>query len=379
LTGYVKSVSLDDLTAQLSTVATQVEEITSALADTFATDEAKADMRAIVTNLRDSTSSLKQILEGNQSQINTLVSRLNNIAGTVDNITTSRESDLNEMIINLKDMSASMKSFSGNLDGLLSEEQEDVAQTITNLRDLTAKAQVAVDNINRITQDAYDGKGTIGMLLSDNETRDSLKNTITTLGDMVDKANRITVTLEGGYEYLSELEDNRGRFDVKIQPSPQRYYLLGVANNPAGTTSKSLRQVWVDGPGGTSYYTEREYNTKENPVVFSLQYAYIFNKLITARGGLFDSQLGFAVDVHPLMDDMERLKLTMQASDFDRDDGTYFKFNTRYRFMDNFFVQAGWDDIGTGHSNFTAGGGIIIRDDDIKSLIGSMPMPSMGQ
>jgi phospholipid/cholesterol/gamma-HCH transport system substrate-binding protein len=96
--------------------------------------------------------------------------------------------------------------------------------------------------------------------------------------------------------------------------------------------------------------------------------------MFTIRGGLIESSIGFGFDIKPF--ENHNLYLTLEASNFFRDTyGTYGKLNAKYYFLDNFFVQTGWDDLFSSRSSYSVGVGVNFIDNDIKYLLSSVPLP----
>ncbi|MDR2104784.1 MAG: hypothetical protein LBP51_03405, partial [Deferribacteraceae bacterium] len=335
--------------------------------------------KEIIANLNETTKSLNTIVSKNEQAVNEIIANIKNVTDTLDNALKDKDEEISRIVDNFADLSDNLKSFSKDLDAILNGEKDNISQSIANIRDLTDKAAITVENLNKITTDAYEGKGTLGMLLADNETRDKLKDTINTLSDMTAKANKLVLEIETGFESITAFGDYRGRFDIRLRPNDRKFYLAGVSNNPIGSTKNTRTYIAGSATPGVpfTYYEDKE-EVRESPLVFSLQYAMLFNDgMFTLRGGLFDSRLGFGVDYKPI--DSQKLYLTLEASDFYRTHyGAYGKANLKYYFLEHFFVQAGWDDMFSGaRSSFTVGGGITFIDDDIKYVITSVPLPSM--
>jgi phospholipid/cholesterol/gamma-HCH transport system substrate-binding protein len=369
--------SMEDITEKVDQIADQVNEFTHSLNELFTSES--SNIREIIKNLNETIKSLNSIVNKNEEAINDIISNVKTVTDTLEAALGDKDKEISDMVDNFAALSDNLKQFSEDLEAILSGEKDNLSQSIANIRDLTDKASVTIDNLNKITSDAYEGKGTLGMLLADNETRDKLKGTINSLADMTTKANNLVIEIETGFESLTAFGDYRGRFDVRLRPNDRKFYLAGVSNNPVGTVKNTRTYIAGSGTPGVpfTYYEEKE-EIRESSLVFSLQYAMLFNGgMFTLRGGLFDSRLGFGADFKPF--DSQKLYLTFEASDFYRTHyGTYGKANLKYYFLDNFFVQAGWDDMFSGaFSSFSVGGGITFIDDDLKYVITSVPLPSM--
>ncbi|MDR2883798.1 MAG: MlaD family protein [Deferribacteraceae bacterium] len=341
---FLQPATMDDLIRKVSDIGEQVDIFVTALNETFATEEGKENLSATLRNLRGTTERLNEILSDNQNDIRLLVA-------------------------NLQEASASIKDLSAKLDGILTEEDENIRTSIANFRDIS-------DDISKITTDAYDGKGTVGMLLSDNLTRDKLKEAIDGISNMVGKADKLVLKLEGDIEYLTDSDNYQGSFSGRLIPSESHYYYFGVGSRAFGRTSTKVTSYSYANDPTKADYIESKEETEEDSLVFSLQYALMFDRLIGARAGLLDNRIGFGFDMYPLRND--DLTLTFEASDFFREDyGMHMKGKVKWAFMEHLFLQAGWDEIGNRRNSFYIGGGIRVEDNDLKYLIGSVPIPGV--
>ncbi len=101
-----------------------------------------------------------------------------------DTITTTvAESDINDVIKNLADISASIKDVIGN-----PETKEDLKKIVSNMKDATS-------NISDITAKLNHGEGTLGKLMNDETLYNDVKDSSKTMKDVADKINKGEGTL----------------------------------------------------------------------------------------------------------------------------------------------------------------------------------------
>jgi phospholipid/cholesterol/gamma-HCH transport system substrate-binding protein len=79
--------------------------------------------------------------------------------------------NLQETIANIKETSVSFKKSSLTLDSVLNKTDD----TMTDLHAVSEKAGKAADSIQKLSKNAAEGKGPLGMLVNDKETADNLK------------------------------------------------------------------------------------------------------------------------------------------------------------------------------------------------------------
>ena len=112
----------------------------------------------------------------------------------------------------------------------------------------------------------------------------------------------------------------------------------------------------------------------EDQIKFSAQIAKRFHDA-TLRGGIIESTGGFGVDYYLFND---RLKLTLEAFDFDKKRNPRVKTAATYNINKYFFVTGGYDDVisKVGGESLFIGAGFHFEDEDIKYLLTSAPIPT---
>jgi phospholipid/cholesterol/gamma-HCH transport system substrate-binding protein len=79
--------------------------------------------------------------------------------------------NLQETLANIKETSASFKKSSLTLDSVLKKTDE----TMADLHTVSEKAGKTADSLQKLSKNAVEGKGPLGMLVNDKETADNLK------------------------------------------------------------------------------------------------------------------------------------------------------------------------------------------------------------
>ncbi len=105
-------------------------------------------------------------------------------------------------------------------------------------------------------------------------------------------------------------------------------------------------------------------------------YAHRFFDNFYFRIGLLESDFGVGADLFPIKKN-RNLELKLDVYDFpdkDEDRNAAVKAYAKYKFLENFFVTGGVDDIAnSGTRTLFLGGGVEFNDDDLKYLLGSVP------
>jgi phospholipid/cholesterol/gamma-HCH transport system substrate-binding protein len=155
---------------------------------------------------------------------------------------------------------------------------------------------------------------------------------------------------------------------VKLQPQPDKYYLLEVVDDPAGKTTSTTTKTTIERPEGGYTIDETQTETDENKLKFSLLFAKDFGPL-TFRGGLMESQGGAGLEYR--LPWGRPASLGLDSWDFGRDEGgPHLKLTGKLALYKDVFLTAGVDDIANeSRRSVFLGGGILFSDEDLRQLL----------
>ena len=374
---------IDKLLSELGSIAGDVMEVTASLKKTVGSAEGEENLRAIIDNTRIITEDLSRIVKQNDAKLNLMVDNLSEASmemrrafaslnsivdkidrgeGTIGQLVENKEAfdNLNQTLASLRDITDKINRGEGSIGKLVNEggTVDNLEQTLASLRDITSR-------INR-------GEGSIGKLINDEDTVDNLNASLKSVETSMEGIDRFVSKSEQfrtflGYrgEYLFDEGEGKGYLSLTIQPKEDYYYILGFVADPRG--ERSVTETTV---GGVT--TKRE-KWEKDELLFTAQIGKRF-KDIAFRGGIFESTGGVGVDYFALDD---RLQLTFEAFDFDSDRNAHLKAYAEYRLLKHLYLSAGWDDFISDEGNESPFVGMAIRfeDEDLKYLLGSVPIP----
>jgi phospholipid/cholesterol/gamma-HCH transport system substrate-binding protein len=279
--------------------------------------------------------------------------------------------------------------------------REDFQGLLVSMRAAAGSAEKAADTLTKILAKVDEGKGTIGRLVNDEKTVDQVDAALKDIDGIAAKINsgqgslgrlvtddtlvkKLESTADSaqrmlgvndrmrfflGYrgEYLERPTAFKSYVTVKLQPRPDKYYLLEVVDDPEGKTTITKTKTTIQQPDGTFVINETEEETRDDKLLFSLLFAKSLGPL-TFRGGLMESQGGVGLDWRPAG---ERLKLSAEGWHFGREGGPHLKVTGQVGVYKDFFLNAGIDDVydETRRSVFV-GGGILFSDEDLREMLG---------
>ncbi len=374
--------SIDDVTAQISAIATDVKAITESLRATVAGPNGQKRLEDIVENVRSITEQVKLLIAANR--------------GNVDATMANAKVISDQLRVEIPRLAASIDRVASSMGGTVDENRKDVRQIVENLRTLSADLRTTTENLNSITGQVKSGEGTVGKLLYSNEAHDKLTSALssveagvnelkTTLG----RANRIKMDVGIKSDYYAGLEkdpdeqdlggNSRSAVTVKLIPNPDRnrFYNIELADDPRGHRVDKVFETTVTDPktGATTTTITKETKFDRNFLV-SAQAGWALEP-ISVRVGLFDSSGGVGADYQLT----NRIRITGEAFDFGkkRDANPHVRVYGEYVVREEkprtplIFIASGVDNA-LNKTAFTIGGGIRWRDDDLKYLLGSVPI-----
>ncbi|HVT03837.1 MAG TPA: MlaD family protein [Thermoanaerobaculia bacterium] len=371
--------SFDDVTSQVSAIATDVKAITESLRKTLAGPSGEQRLGEIMENVRQITAQVRLLIEVNEGNVNATAANMRKIT--------------DDLRVEIPRIAASIDRFANTANATVGENRADVRVLVENLRTLSSDLKTTATNLNDITGQVKSGEGTVGKLLYSNEAHDKLTSALTSvesgvteLKNTIGRAGKIQMDLGIKSDYYAgqNLDPNvsfaghsRSAVTMNLVPNPERnrFYNFEFADDPRGTRRQKIVQTDTDTNGVMTSVTRHE--TKfERGFLVSAQAGWA-DDAIRLRVGLFDSAGGFGADYRW----NDRLSISGELYDFSkrRDDNPHLRMYGQYIFRKEkpnsplLFITTGIDNP-LNDTAFTIGGGIRWRDEDLKYLLGSVPL-----
>lgn len=356
-------VSFDEALGRFDKLGQSLTEVTG---DISARGDLGQTIRRLLENLEATSADIRSLVSANRQQVDS----------TVDNFQTFSEVLARE----LPEVTNQLRSLLSNVDTLVVENRDELSGSLENIERLSEKISTSVDNLNHISSQIRSGEGTLGKLVYDDSAHDGLVQTLEAVeqgvGTLNETIGRVqNVELQLGLEATSylDLDDGGAAFELRIKNHPRRFYRVALVDTPQGDISEETRTITTTLPDGsqeTTVVTERKV---EDDFTVSAQLGYLWGDF-QLRAGLFESSGGAGVD-YQLFD--KRLILTFEAFDFDRPEEleAHLRFVARWQVTPNVYLLGGYDDFLTDeYESVIFGAGIRWKDEDLKYLLGSVPL-----
>lgn len=324
--------SLDNVIGQIGEIAGSLKEVAQNLKEAVSDEGSRRHVLGrIVLNIEQVTKDLAHITSENKGKINEIVDQVHGITSTLDEL------------LNDPTDKGFKKRWAVALDRIDS--------TLKNVDEITTK-------INK-------GEGTIGRLVSDEATAEKVEGAIDGLNDLLGSAAGLQTGLDFNAQYLANIGATKTSVGIRLQPGLDRYYFLGIVDDPAGVVETT--DIETITAGGTTEVTERK--TYHNELKFNVYFAKNFYNF-TVRGGLFENSGGIGFDYLLYRN---KLKFSLDAFEFSK---LNLRTQVQYNLWKGIYLTGGVSDLlnkGKKYSNYL-GAGLLLTNDDLKLLMTKLPM-----
>lgn len=152
--------------------------------------KATVDMSEVISQLGNLGSKLEQVIGEIGKSMGT-GSEGGGIFQRIDKLVTDNGPKLTETISNLQDITAKIKTSEGTLGKLINDPKlhDDLLAGVSEIKLAAADARTFMGDTKGIVADVKAGKGTLGLLLYDDATANSLKTSMNNLREVSDKLN----------------------------------------------------------------------------------------------------------------------------------------------------------------------------------------------
>lgn len=364
---------IDQVMAKIGYIADDLKDITASLRVSLASPTSQENIKESLANIRELTAALKLVVADNQERLNRVVANLDQFSGDLSQLSHDNKQALDQTIKNFQVVSAQLNRTITGLTSVVEkiDRGEGSIGALVNERRTVDDLNSTLASLKGIAQKIDDGKGTIGRLVNDDGTVTKIDEALTGINDYLSRADAWRVYVDYRGEYMFRESAMKSTLNLRLQPKDDKFYILGVVDDPAGTRSDRETLTTTYAGGASSQVRVKTTTWDKDELKFNAQIGKRYYDL-SLRAGLLASKGGFGLDYHLLKDQMT---LTLEANDFRVDTRPHLKAALDYRFWKYFYLTTGVDDFISedDHASFFAGAGLTFYDDDLKFLLTSAP------
>ncbi|MDQ7032704.1 MAG: MlaD family protein [Desulfonauticus sp.] len=366
---------LGELMQKVGQIADDIGKVAKSVSNVLGGPQGEQDLRLLISNLREMAVNLNQMVKANMQAINAIVRNFQSFSADLKDITGTNKQQLSKIVDNFSVASKELKLAMNKMNFILEKAAngDGVVSKLLSDKEMGEDLKQTVASLKKVARNIEQGKGTLGKLINDDTTGKQLDKALEGINKYLSKQDKFKTSIDVRGEYMTRTGDIKSYVSLKLQPAPDKYYLLSVVDDPKGRTEKtSIWQKYRTDSGTWHIYEEEKKETKENGLKFSLQLAKRFDDLVL-RGGIIESSGGFGADYYLWND---RIKLFFDAFDFDKDEPAHLKAGVDFYLLKNFYLTTGMDDFAKSEDrSFFAGAGVYFTDEDLKYIMSSAPIP----
>lgn len=380
---YIKDVrTLSGIASTMSKVTDMMEK-TDALMEKMLERENQEKLNKIMDMLVRTAENTTQNIEGNMKMLSSVLKDMSEVMRKVNAKSDSEMDKLAKILENTLKVTDRIAEISDGKDEKLNQTLDDLRSSLKLIADELAASRGAVQdvreitsNMNQITEKVANGEGTVGKLLNDDKLYNDIVKVSDKLTDYADTLLGMKVYVDAHSNYMVFNNSFKTYFDITLQPRKDRFYLLGVVDDPRGNVSHTTTSHTTD-VNGTTYIVEDDKTVVTDKLKFNLQIGRIFGP-VALRGGIFQNKAGFGLDYNP----WKYVSLSAEIFDFGsggapqlRVQGLARPFLWTIEPFSWLYVTAGGEDLINGERDLYFGLGLRFDDDDLKSIVSTVPKP----
>ena len=358
----IEATSTDQLVRELSDIARDVKQVTTALAASIGTDQGRDDIKSTLANLAQVTDALNQTVRENRQTIR-------DILVEVEGITRKGGPEMERILENVRVTTEEVRELTSKSEPGKPASEGEIRQIIDKVNRASDNLESALKNIDSVSGRINRGEGTIGRLTKDEHLINEVEGVAEDIHEFTGGLTRLQtiIGLRTDYQFLGN--GVKSYVEVRLQPSEDKYYLIEVVNDPHGLTSYEQVDVDTTNPNSPPHYREVHTITK-NSLRFSLQFAQSFGPF-TGRWGIKESTGGIGLD---LLLFEKRFELRQDLFGFGEVVLPRWRVSLGYEFVNRLWLLGGVDDILSGsRRDYFVGAQLRFNDDDLKRILPFAP------
>jgi len=324
-----------DLAKDAGAVLKEVKEIAQTIKDALRDEQGRNVVKEIVSNIEDTSASLKRITTGNEQRINDIMDDINRVTQQL-----AYETDRYQKNSLMNDL--------GKIGPILD------------------KADATVADLQTIVADVKEGKGTVGKLLRDDAVVDQVSQTLSSVNRLVNRINNVEADI-GMSSGVNTRIGSETRIDLDLYPAPERFFRIGIVTNQFGPQRETETETYTSvNDGEETKTTTRKVN--KSSFKFNVQIGRRIQRY-GLRAGLIESTGGVGLDY--FFPDWG-VRTGLEVFDYQKDAGPNVRLFTEIKLWNVLYTRIAGEDLVSkdGSQSATFALGLRFSDQDLAALVG---------
>lgn len=361
------------------------------------------EVRKVALTIDSAVRQMDGMMRNNDKAVSGLLANMERISGDLADLTgTGTVSDggvveggeLRETVVQVRRITNDLADITAALKDVVGANEDEIDTGVKELKNTLSELNRSLTSLAEVTGRIERGEGTVGRLLTDERIADKVESAVEGASDFVTGLTAIETHVDLGTWYNVNRDRAQVSFELRIQPKPDKYYLIGVVDDGGGI--ERLTQTISDVTGEGEVTRRSSIRENDNSIRINAMFAKKFWDFLVLRAGLIETSGGVGAN---LVFWDERVELRSDLFNFggprnilneDLDDPLYagMFFWPRWRTMlkvqpiPHLYLMAGVDDVlnyqatpavhGYGFDYFF-GAGLTFQDEDLRSILPFVP------
>lgn len=206
--------------------------------------------------------------------------------------------ELRETVASVHQITADLSVVTSSLKNLVGENESEVGAQVDKLKTTLNELNRSLASLSEITGRVERGEGTVGRLLTDERMADKLEDAVVGASDFVSDLTALETHIDLGTWYSVRRGNANVSFGIKLQPKPDKFYFFEVVDDGGGV--EKITQV-IEGvqqtPVGTAEVTREATYVDDNTIRITAMFAKKFYDFLILRAGIMESSGGVGADL----------------------------------------------------------------------------------
>jgi phospholipid/cholesterol/gamma-HCH transport system substrate-binding protein len=322
--------------------------------DRASVDRLISEVSKITKSLSTVAENIKSATEGDTDKpLGRIISNIEQLTGDLASLSKDKKGEISEIV-------DQVHSITTSLDELVNDEGGEGIKSA--IKQSLARLDTTMKNVEEISGKLNRGEGTLGKLINDEKTVEGLNSAIEGINGFIDAGNKLSTAIDYHSNYLTNGQGAKSYLSIRLQPGLDRFYEVGVVDDPRGVTESTTTQLNTDGTQSTI----REQKRYESRLKFNALFGKNFYDF-TVKGGIIENSGGIAFDYNLFK---RKLRLSLEAFDFS---DFNLRASARFNVFHGIYVTGGGEDLASKRASAFVGAGLFLTNDDLKLLLSKMP------
>ncbi|MDP3501510.1 MAG: MlaD family protein [Myxococcales bacterium] len=383
---------MEAVMGSIQLIAQDVQQVTRSLRNVLGGEKGQASLESIVANLTTLTAAVDKTIRDSATRLDQILNNVEGISGDIRKMTTKEQASISSIVANIDAISRDVRDVMASVKRVVGENEGEVQGGVTNVKETLAKLDRTLANVEEVSKNIKDGKGTVGALLSDERLGQKLSDTIEDVSDFAGRLTGMELELGVRTDYLVNQGAAKIFISGRLMPKPDKYYLIEAVDDPRGSVETIILQN--NPPAAGEPAVQKQLRTRET-LKFSAMFAKRYS-FLTLRLGIIESTGGVGLDLNVPIKFFyysrwleDALVVKVDAFNFSVEQLTLPRLRATVRFtpFEHVYVNVGIDDALNAPNrdsltnklisgrDFFVGAGVYFTDQDLKSLLPLLPSP----